>query len=79
MAQTIYRAKLRKDGTVSVPRKAKEALGLHEGDEVEVILQKTENGDREQDNPLYGLIGMAEGGPEDGAENHDAYLYGSGS
>lgn len=27
--------------------------------------------------PLLGLIGIGEGGPPDGAVNHDAYLYGA--
>lgn len=28
-------------------------------------------------NPLLGLVGAGDGGPEDAAEEHDRYLYGS--
>jgi hypothetical protein len=30
---------------------------------------------RQTDNPLYKIIGIAKGGRTDGAENHDRYLY----
>lgn len=45
--------------------------------EAEVMRRALEScGARRLRDPFDDLIGMCDGGPEDGAENHDLYLYG---
>jgi bifunctional DNA-binding transcriptional regulator/antitoxin component of YhaV-PrlF toxin-antitoxin module len=61
------------DGLLSLPEEAREQLGLQPGDQVEIRIQTIEEAPR---NPLYDIIGMVKGEPVDGAENHDAHLYG---
>ena len=72
MATVVYKARVRKDGLLALPRTAREKLGVHQGDEVEVQV-KTQASSEE--NPLLALIGIGKGGKPDGAENHDKYLY----
>lgn len=71
-------ARVRKDGTLSISKAGREALELQVGDEVELVMEKSAPIDV-TNNPLYGIIGIAKGGPSDGAENHDKYLYGKKS
>lgn len=71
-------ARVRKDGTLSIAKTDREALELEPGAEVELVMEKPEPVDVPR-NPLYGIIGIAKGGPSDGAENHDKYLYGKKS
>jgi bifunctional DNA-binding transcriptional regulator/antitoxin component of YhaV-PrlF toxin-antitoxin module len=70
-------AKVQPDGSLALPQEAREQLALHPGDQVQVQVHTTK-AEREQParNPLYDIIGIATGGPADGAENHDAHLYG---
>ena len=77
MAMITYTARVQPDGALALPLEAQEQLGLHPGDQVvfQVQTAEAEHG-RPDRNPLYDLIGIAEEGPVDGAENHDAYLSG---
>ena len=69
-------ARVRQDGLLEIPKSIQEELRLQQGDEVEVILRKSETHRRERTkNPLYHLVGIGKGGPSDGAENHDKYIY----
>ena len=52
--------------------KPKQALTLAEGAEVLLTIVPV---DGEYD-PLDAVIGICKGGPTDGAQNHDKYLYG---
>jgi predicted DNA-binding antitoxin AbrB/MazE fold protein len=52
--------------------KLKEPLDLAEGTAVQVIITPVQ----EADDPLAGVIGICKGGPPDGAEHHDKYIYG---
>ncbi len=80
MATVTCTARVRKDGSLTIPKVTREELGLQQGDEVEVIVRKSATPRRkETENPLYGVIGIGKGGPPDGAENHDKYLYGKRS
>jgi len=80
MATVTCTARVRKDGSLAIPKVTREELGLQQGDEVEVIVRKSATPRRKRtDNPLYGVIGIGKGGPPDGAENHDKYLYGKRS
>jgi antitoxin component of MazEF toxin-antitoxin module len=73
MAAITFTARVQPDGSLSLPEEAREQLGLQPGDQVEIRIQMIEAAPR---NPLYDIIGMVKGGPGDGAEDHDAYLYG---
>jgi bifunctional DNA-binding transcriptional regulator/antitoxin component of YhaV-PrlF toxin-antitoxin module len=73
MATITYTARVQQDGSLALPEEAREQLGLHPGDQVEIRIETTPEAPR---NPLLGIIGILKGGPADGAENHDAYLYG---
>lgn len=76
MTTVRYKARVRRDGSLAIPKKAQEALGLQQGDEVDVVMSRTDAADREPThNPLYDIIGIGKGGPPDGAENHDSVLY----
>jgi AbrB family looped-hinge helix DNA binding protein len=80
MATIICTARVRKDGSLGIPKAAREELGLRQGDEVEVVVQKPiVHHSQQKENPLYHLVGIGKGGPPDGAENHDKYLYGKKS
>jgi len=69
--------KVNEDGSVTLSEKALQRLDLHPGDEVEIsVHKKTQILQNEPLNPLYGIIGLGKAGRTDGAENHDAYLYG---
>jgi AbrB family looped-hinge helix DNA binding protein len=76
MATTIYKAKVRRDGALTMPKAMRERLRLHEGDEVEVAVS-TPAVEAREENPLLKIIGIGKGGPKDGGVNHDKYLYGS--
>jgi bifunctional DNA-binding transcriptional regulator/antitoxin component of YhaV-PrlF toxin-antitoxin module len=80
MATLTCTARVHKDGLLEIPRAIQEELGLRQGDEVEVILRKFATlKSKRTKNPLYRLVGIGKGGPPDGAENHDKYLYGKNS
>ena len=66
------------DGSLIVLEPILKYMGLEPGDEVEVTITVPEPiAQVESDNPLEAIIGMCKGGPVDGAENHDHYLYGA--
>ena len=77
MATTVFKAKVRRDGALSMPKEMREKLHLHEGDEVEVTVSTPVAEASGEENPLLRLCGIGKGGKTDGAENHDKYLYGS--
>jgi predicted DNA-binding antitoxin AbrB/MazE fold protein len=52
--------------------KLKEPVVLAEGTPVRVTITPVEA----VKDPFAGLIGICSGGPRDGAENHDKYIYG---
>ncbi|MBI3922638.1 MAG: hypothetical protein HY318_14545 [Armatimonadetes bacterium] len=77
MAPVTCKATVVKEGLVALPKRVQRELDLREADTVEITVYKREPLEHErEDNPLYGLIGLGKGGPPDGAENHDQYLYG---
>jgi bifunctional DNA-binding transcriptional regulator/antitoxin component of YhaV-PrlF toxin-antitoxin module len=77
MATLTYMVKVQPDGSLLLPKEAQEQLRLQPGDQVEIQIQKAESAlETEPQNPLLRIIGIARGGPPDGAQNHDAYLYG---
>jgi len=76
MAEMTITARVRRDGTLAISKKARMTLDLHEGDQIEITVNKPETqGESLEDDPLLALIGIGKGGPTDGAENHDTYLY----
>ena len=76
MSGITITTRVRQDWKLTIPKKIRESLGLHEGDEVEVTVSKSINSPLKQDrNLLLNLIGIAKGGPTDGAEDHDSRLY----
>lgn len=77
MATTVFKAKVRRDGALSMPKAMREKLHLREGDEVEVAVSTPVAEAKSEENPLLKIIGIGKGGPEDGGVNHDKYLYGS--
>lgn len=80
MATVNCKARVRKNGSLALPKKARERLNLQPGDEVEISVHRPEASAKEAaNNPLYGIIGIVKEGRPDGAENHDAYLYGKES
>ena len=78
MEMMTFKARVRKDGTLAIPRNAREQLEAHSGEDVEVSIHTEDMRPDEEParNPLYDIIGIAKGGRPDGAENHDRYLYG---
>lgn len=77
MATTSFTATIRKDGLLNLPKQVRRALGLEPGSQVRVVVEAVSRGETaERDDPLEGIIGLCAGGPPDGAENHDQYLYG---
>ena len=78
MATMTFTAKVRKDGSLAIPKRTREQLGTFIGDSVEVSIHTNlVRAEGEQGrNPLYDIIGIAQGGRPDGAENHDEHLYG---
>ena len=76
MANITVRARVRRDGTLSIPRAAREALGLHEGDLVEISVSKPDSAaETIETDPLLAIIGIGKGGLVDGAADHDTMLY----
>ena len=76
MTEITITARVRRDGTLAIPKQARETLGLHEGDQVEITVSKSETQAKHPgDDPLLELIGIGKGGPADGAEDHDSRLY----
>ena len=72
--------KVNEDGSVILSEEALQLLHFHPGDEVEITVHKrNQPSQHDQSNPLYGIIGLGKAGRTDGAENHDAYLYGEKS
>jgi bifunctional DNA-binding transcriptional regulator/antitoxin component of YhaV-PrlF toxin-antitoxin module len=76
MPKVSVTATVRKDWSLSIPRKAREELHLREGDHVKLTVERAQASDAEIDEAMLSIIGVAEGGQEDGAENHDKYLFG---
>ena len=50
--------------------------GLAERSVVKVTVEVEEERPQDED-PILKVIGLCKGGPEDGAEQHDHYIYGS--
>jgi AbrB family looped-hinge helix DNA binding protein len=75
-------AKVTSKGQLTIPQEAREALGIREGSYLEVHTTGDEIRLRKvvsvrplgDDDPIWQLIGAAEGGAEDVSENHDRYL-----
>ena len=59
-----------------VLRPLEQLEGLSEKQVLTVTVETDEQEDVEDD-PILGVIGICEGGPTDGAEQHDHYIYGS--
>ena len=78
MASVTCTVQVGKNGTLTIPKVAREQLNLRQGDRVEVTLRKPGAG-RRRTHPLARIVALAKGGPADGAENHDRYLYGQRS
>ena len=79
MAGVNYVGKVLKDGHLSLPKEAREALQLEAGQEVEVLVRTRDNAQQLSDEayaPLRKLIGLAKRGKRDAAVQHDTYLYG---
>jgi AbrB family looped-hinge helix DNA binding protein len=77
MATMTCTAKVREDGALVIPRTVRKELGLQRGDTVEVVVRKRASRRRSvKENSLYEIVALGKGGPPDGAENHDKYLYG---
>jgi bifunctional DNA-binding transcriptional regulator/antitoxin component of YhaV-PrlF toxin-antitoxin module len=79
MAFLSYVGKVLKDGHLSLPKKAREALQLEAGQEVEVMLRTRDDAQRPSDEayaPLRKLIGLAKTGKRDASVHHNTYLYG---
>jgi bifunctional DNA-binding transcriptional regulator/antitoxin component of YhaV-PrlF toxin-antitoxin module len=79
MARVKYVGKVLKDGHLSLPKAAREALQLAAGQEVEVLLRTGDDDQRLSDEayaPLRKLIGLAKTGKRDASVQHDTYLYG---
>lgn len=77
MPAYTFTARVREDGSLTLPQEAREQLGLQPGDQVSIQIETSAAASRKAPrNPLYDIIGIAGEGPVDGAENHDTYLYG---
>ncbi len=79
MASVSYVGKVLKDGHLSLPKEAREALQLEAGQEVEVLVRTRDNAQQLSDEayvPLRKLIGLAQTGKHDTSVEHDKYLYG---
>jgi AbrB family looped-hinge helix DNA binding protein len=80
MATVVCTARVRKDGSLTIPRAIRKELGLKQGDTVQVLVQRSATSRRTRTKgPLSELVGIGKGGPPDGAKNHDKYLYGKRS
>jgi len=76
MTAITVRARVRRDGALAIPKIARDKLGLHEGDQVDITVNAPDVPSTiSESDPLLGLIGIGKGGPKDGAEDHDAKLY----
>jgi AbrB family looped-hinge helix DNA binding protein len=75
-------AKVTSKGQVTIPQQAREALGIREGSYLEVSTAGDELRLRKvvsvrplgDDDPIWQLIGAAQGGTDDVSDNHDRYL-----
>ena len=79
MACVSYVGKVLKDGHLSLPKEAREALQLADGQEVEVLVHTRDDAQQLSDEayaPLRQLIGLAKTGKRDASVQHDTYLYG---
>ena len=79
MTCVSYVGKVLKDGHLSLPKGAREALQLEAGQEVEVLVRTRDNAQQLSDEayaPLRTLIGLAQTGKRDASVQHDTYLYG---
>jgi bifunctional DNA-binding transcriptional regulator/antitoxin component of YhaV-PrlF toxin-antitoxin module len=79
MAGVSYVGKVLKDGHLSLPKEAREALQLEAGQEVEVLVRIRDDAQGLSDEayaPLRKLIGLAKTGKRDASVRHDTYLYG---
>jgi predicted DNA-binding antitoxin AbrB/MazE fold protein len=56
--------------------KPKQPLGLAEGSNVRLSISAAPSAVEEPFDPLADVIGICTGGPPDGADNHDKYIYG---
>ena len=82
MTCVSYVGKVLKDGHLSLPKGAREALQLEAGQEVEVLVRTRDNAQQLSDEayaPLRTLIGLAQTGKRDASVQHDTYLYGNPS
>jgi bifunctional DNA-binding transcriptional regulator/antitoxin component of YhaV-PrlF toxin-antitoxin module len=63
---------------LNLPKRIRRVLDLEPGSKVHVVVEVVDRGETTRiDDPLERIIGLCEGGPPDGAENHDQYLYGT--
>lgn len=77
MAPVTCKATVVKEGLLALPKRVRRELDLREANTLDITVHKREPlKPQPEENPLYGLIGLGKGGPPDGAENHDQYLYG---
>jgi bifunctional DNA-binding transcriptional regulator/antitoxin component of YhaV-PrlF toxin-antitoxin module len=79
MAGISYVGKVLKDGHLSLPKEARDALQLEPGQEVDVLVRTRDNAQRLSDEaytPLRKLIGLVKTGKRDASVQHDKYLYG---
>ena len=60
-----------------VLRPLEQLEGLSEKQVLTVTVETTDERDDIEDDPILGVIGICEGGPADGAAQHDHYIYGS--
>ena len=80
MAGVTITAKVRRDGALAISKAARERLGLHEGDKIQITLDRP--GillSQPVEDPLLELIGIGKDGPVNGAQDHDEALYGRSS
>ena len=68
-------ARVRKDGSLSIPKAQREKIILLEGDEVELTLISTKFHQLTELNPLLKIIGCSNDGPSDGSVRSDTYIY----
>ena len=74
MSTITLTARVRKDGSLGIPKLHRESLGLVVGGEVELTLSSAKSIRPLESNPLLELIGRAKDGPVDGSVRHDSYI-----